>query len=248
MASLHWHTLDAIKTSIQNYAARLLSGSACILSPDDFVAAFIERDHIPVLKQVQELVGMVGNVSSVTRFVTSDGVHLNGHCAFANNAPPIILPHYVRNGLAPTAPDDVRSRIQNWVDERYRLGRMFGDAWDAINWLNDNCGNAAAIAVMFPALPTLLKNADSDPDAAIVKKAQRIASAKSFGSLPKLPREVKARMIECSDLILTVSMLEAPAYFAMKRGEALLETSEITGTVNDFIYAHFEQTKQASFF
>lgn len=248
MASLHWHTIDAIKASIQNYAYRLLSGSACILSPDEFVSAFIERDHIPLLKQVQELVGMVGNSATPTSFITSDGVHLSGHCSFSGNTPPIILPHYVRNGIAPTAPDGVRSRIQNWLDERYRLGRMFGDAWDAINWLNDNCGNAAAMAVMFPALPTLLKNADSDPDASVVKKAHRIANAKSFGSLPKLPREVKARMIECSDLILTVSMLEAPAHFNMKRGEALLETVDLVGTVNDFIYAHFGQSKQASFF
>lgn len=247
MAVFTWRTLDDIKGAIALYAQRLLSGSVFILPPEEFIAAFIEPDHVGPLKQTQDLVGFVGNTTATLKLWTTDKIETRAGCAFGSSQPPIILPHYVSNGLTRHAPETVRTKVQNWLDERYRLGRMFGDAWDSIYWLNDNCGNAAAISVMFPALPSLLKTAAPDAEATNAKRAQRIASAKSFGSLPKLPREVKVRMMECSDLMLSVSMLEAPASFDVKPREAYMDIGTIA-RVPDFIYAHFGQQKEASFF
>lgn len=247
MAVFTWRTMDDIKGAVSIYAQRLLSGSVFILPPDEFIAAFIEPDHVAPLKQTQDLVGFVGNTTATMKLWTSDKVQTFASCTFGTNEPPIILPHYVSSGVTRHAPDAVRSKIQNWLDERYRLGRMFGDAWDSIYWLNDNCGNAAAMAVMFPALPSLLKTSAPDAEAVNAKRAQRIVGAKSFGSLPKLPREVKARMKECSDLMLSVSMLEAPATFDSKPRDAIFEINGLK-SVPDFIYGHFGQKKEASFF
>ena len=247
MAVFTWRTMDDIKSAVGVFANRLLSGSVYIMPPDDFIAAFIEPDHVAPLKQTQDLVGFVGNTSAGIKLWTSDKVQTLAACAFGGSQPPIILPHYVTNGVTRHCPDDLRSRIQSWLDERYRLGRMFGDAWDAIYWLNDNCGNAAAMSVMFPALPSLLKTSAPDAEATNAKRAQRIVNSKSFGSLPKLPREVKVRMMECSDLMMSVSMLEAPASYSIKPREAYLDVGSIM-RVPDFIYGHFGQQKDASFF
>lgn len=247
MAVFSWRTMDDIKNAVSTYAQRLLSGSVNIMPPDEFIAAFIEPEHVASLRQTQQLVGFVGNTLTHMKLWTSNRMLAATYCSFGGDEPPIILPRYISSGLTRHCPEDVRMRITNWLDERYRLGRMFGDAWDAIYWLNDNCGNAAAMAVMFPALPSLLKTSAPDAEGTKAKRAQRIASAKSFGTLPKLPREVKMRMMECSDLMLTVSMLEAPAYFEVKRYHARMDINTI-GTTPDFIYGHFGQQKDASFF
>lgn len=246
MAIFTWRTMDELKVSVATMASRLLSGSSCILTPDEFIAAFIEPEHIPVLKQTEGLVGFVGNTSFSTKILCGDvAVAVAG--TFGMAKPPIILPNYLRQGVHHSCPDDLRAKIQNWLDERVRLGRMFGDAWDSIYWLNENCGNAAALAVMFPAFTTLMANISSDPDATSRKRAQRIASTKTFGALPKLPREVKNRMLECSDLILTVAMLEGHASYSLKPKHAMLEVAGISNA-HDFIYAAFDQKKDASFF
>lgn len=247
MPVLTWRTMDELKNVIKNFNERLLTGSEFMLSPKEFILAFIDPEHVPMLKQVQDMVGDVGSTFSYTKLTTAGGIGITTSITFGAGKPPIILPQYIHGGLHKTAPEQVTAKIQAWIDERFNLGRMFGDAWDSIYWLNDNCGNAAAMSVMFPALPTLLKRCSEDPNASSSKRADKIVGAKSFGSLPKLPREVKTRMLECSDLLINVAMLEAPAPAPLKSKYALFQVQTPTG-IPDFIYAQLGQSKEASFF
>lgn len=253
MAVFSWRTMDALQTGVKTLSSRLLGSSHLVLSADEFIEAFINPDHVGPLKQTQALVGAFGSYAQTFKLYQGEQRTCYGaYCTFGYNEPPIIIPRYVeKEGVRSTAPEPVAQKISSWLDERVRLGNMFGDALDALHWLNDNCGNAAAMAVMFPALPTILKAFDPEPDSSSSKKARKIADAKSFGSLPRLPREVKQRMIDCSDLLLTTSMLEAaPATASLKRGEAEMY---LTGAIDkrpDFIWAAIldgKPTKEASF-
>lgn len=250
MAVFSFRTMDQLFTGIKTLASRLIDPSQLVLTPDEFIACFINPDHVASLKQVGALVGGIGQYYVSPKLATSDGNTCPTYCSFGYSSPPIIIPDYATDGLQPATPDELRAKITAWVDERVRIGNMFGDALDALHWLNDNCGNASAMAVMFPALPTILKAFDPEPESTSSKKAKRIADAKSFGSLPKLPREVKQRMIECSDLLLTVSMLESGSPPSTKKGEALVKMNGQPKTQRcDFIYVSWGQghIKNASF-
>lgn len=250
MAVFSFRTMDQLFTGIKTLASRLIDPSHLVLSPDEFIAGFINPDHVASLKQVGSLVGGIGQFYASPILVSTDGTKCQTYCSFGYSSPPIIMPDYVNKGLQATAPDELHNRVAAWLDERLRIGYMFGDALDSLHWLNENCGNASAMAVMFPALPTILKAYDPEPESTSSKKAKRIADAKSFGSLPKLPREVKQRMVECSDLLLTVSMLEPGGEPSAKKGEAMLKFNGQPKTQRcDFIYASWGQghIKNASF-
>jgi hypothetical protein len=239
MAVFSFRTIDQLNRGIQSLADRLINPSQLVLTPDEFIAAFINPDHVAALKQVGALVGSAGSQFVMPDIMSSSGARCKNYISFGYSTPPIIIPDYANEGMQLSAPEELRTKIIAWVDQRVHLGTMFGDAIDALHWLNDNCGNASAMAVMFPALPTILKEFDSDPESLSFKRAKRIVDAKSFGTLPKLPREVKQRILECSDLLLTVSMLEYDNLPSLNKSEALMKIHDVSHPVKrpDFIYA-----------
>lgn len=249
MAVFTWRTMDEIRSGVRKLANRLITGHNLTLTPDEFIASFIDPEHVPVLKTTAQIVGHVGEDTARIKLSTVGGLKLECSLMFGGSMPPIILPHYIAQGPRSTAPAEVTDKINAWLEERVRLGRFFGDAIDALSWLNDNCGNANAMAVMFPALPTILRTYDSDPDSMATKRAVKMTNAKSFGSLPKLPREVKARFIECSDLLLAVSMLEGDAERKVKRHHAFIYNAHLAAgsRLDHVVYTALGQTADASF-
>lgn len=220
--------LDMLETSLRQISQKIFGPSALVLKPDEFVRAFINPEHVDTLTQVRELVGHVGLTSTVTKVNTSDGMEFDLSLAF-NGWPPITMPQYVRHGLQPTCPDDVRARITAWLDERYQLGAAFGDVHDALYYLNQTCGDAKAVALMMPCLPTIMAGVSEDGDNATVKRARRITAAKSFGKLPALPVAVKQRLIEVSAIVNATAMMEKAESPTTTRGDAVLSFRDFGG-------------------
>lgn len=203
--------LDAMRESIRDRARRLFSTNDLELSSSEFITAFINPDHIEALAQVQEIVGQVGNswCSTDLQAKYSDGTSelLNFNVTFGSK-PPIILPRYISSGIQISAPPDICEKLNTWVVERVRLGKIFGDAIDALNWLNNNCKDIRAIRTMFPALPVLLRDVATDEKSASARMALKLDAFKGVTTLPTLPREVRDRILEASNLVNATTLLD----------------------------------------
>lgn len=247
MAVFSFRTMDILTGGVRNIASRIIDPSNLVITGKEFIEAFIRPDHIPILNQTRELVGSVGAYYCQPKLTTTTGIQYQLLCQFGYNKPPTIIPGYVNEGFYDDQPLPSRAKILAWLQERERLGNMFGDAIDAMHWLNDHCGNAGAVAVMFPALPTVLK-AGGGMDEKVGKRAAKIAESKSFGNLPKLPLEVKRRISEVSDFVLTCSILEPGSLAAAKKTEACFAFHSITSKFRpDFIAQATGGTKSGTF-
>jgi hypothetical protein len=203
--------LQGMRDSIHNRARRLFYTNDLDLSSYEFIAAFINPEHINALTQVQDIVGSVGNTWCHTEIYANYGGGLVERVSFNvtfERNPPIILPRYVHTGLQPSAPTDIIEKINVWVLERLRLGKIFGDAVDALSWLNNNCKDIRAMRAMFPALPVLLRDVATDEKSAAARMAIKLDSSKGVTTLPTLPREVRDRILEASNLINTTTLLD----------------------------------------
>lgn len=207
MSVYNYRITDDIRYNIKQLAEMFFARTRLVITPDEFVAAFIDPEHVGKLREVQELVGFTGQNSIQTTVQSTAGGRYTVYLTFGGNAP-IIIPQYAGKGLQPTCPDDVRAKIVGWVDERVRFGEAFGDAYDAVNLLNENCGDAAAMRVMLPCLPTVMAAQSADQDHRTVKRAKRVAESKRFGSLPRLPQSVKQRLIDISAVVNSVAMVK----------------------------------------
>lgn len=226
MSVFNYKRLSSVSDSLRAMARRFYGATALSLTPDEFIAAFISPEHVPTLRTVQEIVGFVGSTSATTVLLTSGGIALETYVSFGGT-PPIILPLYMRAGIQPTCPDDVRAKIEGHADERYRMGCAFGDALDALTWLNDECGNAAAMAVMFPALTTVMASTSEDADNAEVKRARKLSQAKSFGSLPRTTPAQKQRLMEVSAIVNSMTLMADVPEKTVEGQHALLVVSHL---------------------
>lgn len=213
--------LDMLESSLRGLSSKIFGKTQLVLSADEFISAFINPEHIETLHKVRELVGNVGMNSTHTKFDTSDGLKCVLSLSFSG-WPPITMPQYVRLGVQPTCPFEVRERIAAWVDERYRLGCAFGDALDALYYLNTTCGDAKAMSLMLPCLPTIMAGVSEDGDNKTVKRARKITAAKSFGKLPALPVIIKQRLIEVSAIVNATSLVDGAPDITTGKGDAVL--------------------------
>jgi len=207
MALLSPRRIAEVTDALSRRAQRVHSTLALVLSPDEFISAFIQPDHIEALNKVREIVGQVGGwyANSV---VKSGENQMRVMINFVNSAP-ILLPQYIANGVQPKAHADVLSKIQLWADQRIHYGALFGDAVDGLNWLNTNASDLRAMRAMFPALPILLKDINSDEKSPTSKMALRLDTNKAVGNLPRLPREVALRLLEASQFISSTTLFDA---------------------------------------
>jgi hypothetical protein len=201
--------LGDLEAAIERIAAGFFARMPLILNPDEFVAAFINPDHVAELRRFEELVGKVGMEGFASEI--QDGPDILP-CQFAfSGGPPIILPRYVSHGLAPSCPPELRDKITVWMKERLRFGQVFGDVRDALTYLNEQCDNAGSLRVMLPCLPFLMDSINTDPESATAKRARTLAASKSFKGLPALPRKVKERLAVIASITNSVALaLEAP--------------------------------------
>ena len=199
--------INEMKTSLKNIADHFINRTHLHLTGEEFIAAFINPEHQAKLVDVQAMVGFVGATSLHTSIYTSADHKMRVYLGFKSN-PPIIIPRYVSNGLQPTCPPAIMSKLVEWADERHRIGCMFGDALDTIDYLNAECGDARAMAIMLPALVTIMSKNSTQEEDRMVKRAKKISEGKGFGSLPRMTPVNRERLKEISALINMAAMLE----------------------------------------
>lgn len=235
MAVYSYRTLEQLRSSLSGMAATMFSRSPLILTGDEFLLAFVDADHIPMLKQVQDICRPASTGWANTVFHTADGEMVSMQIQFGGTAP-VILPQYVRHGLQPTCPQDIKDKINTWLVERVNFGRAFGDAHDAIDYLNENCGDIEAMSLMLPCIPSIMANISTDAESKQVKKAQKLASIRRFGKLPRLPRQVTQRLAEVSALVNAVTLMQDAPVPEIQRYAACFTVRELTGSLRTNIF------------
>lgn len=226
MAVFNPRTLDTFTGALRSMAATYFDRTKLILSGDEFITAFVDQNHVAKLKEVQELVGFSGASFLNTSLFDSAGTGYNAHLAFTGNAP-VIVPQYCGKGVQPDAPAEVVTKITEWLDSRASMGAAFGDALDAMVALNSLCGDAQAMTIMLPCLPTIMGQVSTDADNRTVQRARKLTSIKSFGKLPALPPQVRQRLMEVSAIVNSVTlMLDTPVQ-ETKRYDAAVSVVQI---------------------
>lgn len=235
MAVYSYRMLELLRSSLSTMAGSLFTKTPLILGADEFLAAFVNPDHIPMLKQVEEMCRPTYITWAVTTLNSEDGDTLHMQVQFIGKSP-VILPEYVRHGMQPTCPQEIKDKIANWVAERVNFGRAFGDVADAISYLNENCGDVEAMALMLPCLPTIMAGLSTDGDSKAVKRAQKLTSLKRFGKLPRIPRQVTQRLAEASALVNAVTLMQDAPDPVMARFDACFSVTSLVGTSRTNIF------------
>lgn len=208
------NTISQLEGAVRTLAGRMLTGMHITLTPEEFIQTYIEPRHVSILLETRDLCGFIGSDSSSV----NPGVDGAICKTVFVQAPPIILPAYIKSTIQPDAPPAVVARIAEFVQERIRLGRAFGAAIDALYWLNANCRDVNSFRVMFPALPALLATIDPNPESKTSKRAVRLASVSTFAPLPAITDEALKCMRDASALIQAASMLPADSELAVSPG------------------------------
>lgn len=229
MAVYSRRIMETLVVSLDSIARQYFDRMPIILSNDEFVLAFVREDHVPKLKEVQELVGNVGRMGTTTKLsVTGEGVEgsMNCNINFASSTPPVLLPNYIMHGLSPDCPGPIREKIESWADERVKLGFMFGDAMDALEYLNGVCPDARTLSTLLPCFPIIMSNVSDDAESPAAKRAQKLAHNRSVGRMPKLPREVKDRLQEISSVVSSFSLMRDSPIPQLPKGHAVLTRTQ----------------------
>lgn len=209
----------AVRSIAQDYFERV----PLLLSPEEFIAAFIRPEHVPPLKEVEGLVGFVGQSGVVTRVAAEDGTIISATINFHSGKPPIILPNYVGRGMQSEAPDEVKSKIVSWVSSRVRQGFMLGAAIDCIYRLSSVCDSRQAMKLLFPALPAVMAKASGGPDDVWARAARKLSQSNTRCALPALPLEVKEHLRDVSAFLMAASAAcDAPVVTTTEKSQAIV--------------------------
>lgn len=226
MAVFSPRAMSDFDAALRRMASTFFDKTRLILSGDEFIAAFVQPEHVDKLKEVQALVGASSQPYLNTTLFDSAGTAYSVHLAFTGSAP-VIIPQYCGKGTQPNAPAAVNAKLTEWLDERAKMGAAFGDVIDAMSFLNTACGDAQAMSLMLPCLPTIMGQVSDDAANRTVQRARKLTSITSFGKLPALPPEVRRRLMEIAAIVNSVSlMLDAPALEA-PRHAALVSVQQI---------------------
>lgn len=231
MTVYSYPTMAALSNALSDVASGFFSRMPLILTPDEYISAFIQPDHVSKLREMEQLVGFTGSLGSYATIESAAGNRGEVTVNFGGR-PPVILPQYVRYGMQPTCPDDVRMKIEAWFDERIKLGAAFGDAYDALRYLNEYCDRAETMALLLPCFPYLLSKTTAGTEKQEqrkLKRAQALQSKKSVGRMPKIPRHVKDRMQEVSSVVSSFSLMEDSPVPTADKGYALIHLRATRG-------------------
>lgn len=226
--------IEALRSAIGARAARFIATDPFTLTPEEFVEAFIRPEHLESLNQVRDIVGDIGSSYTSTAIpVQIDDQHadLTFGIHFEGSQAPVLLPRYISSGPRRDCPEPLLRKIKDKATARYKTGSVFGDAIDAIYWLNNNAGDLRAMRTLFPALPVLLADINDDPKAASNKMARKLDANKTITSLPRLPREVMRKMIEASHMITATTLLPTNVTTSHPIRTAVLALSGIKPTI-----------------
>jgi len=198
---------------------------------EEFITAFIEPNHIEPLTTAHELTGNIGR-NHIHCSYMFDAMPISVGVSFDRYAP-IIIPRYVDKGFQPTAPIAFLDRFYEHVKWRWEMNCLFGDAIDGLQMLNPMCEDWRSLRAVFPAITTLLKSvSQGDENSAAYKRAVSLENNKSVNTLPRLPREVKERLIEASNILLASTLV---GDVAKAPGTGTLSPSFSKGRSNFFL-------------
>jgi len=200
--------MQEIKNVISTRRDKALTTLMCTITPDEFISTFIKPEHIELLKSTREIVGDIGATWYVSSKIHRGEVTCSIQIEFMGGKSPIIVPKYVEQSAQPSAPVDVIERISKYLDMRINIGSMFGDVLDTIYWANSAVSDIRGLRALLPCLPTLLMDINSDPKSSSHKIATKLIADNRVSSLPTLPREVKLRMLEASNLVTATTLLD----------------------------------------
>lgn len=226
MAVFSPRAISDFDAALRRMASTFFDKTKLVLSGDEFIAAFIQPDHVPKLKEVQELVGFAGASFLNTTLFDSAGTGYSVQLMFTGSAP-VIVPQYCGKGTQPNAPASVNAKLTEWLDERAKMGAAFGDTIDAMNFLNTACGDAQAMSLMLPCLPTIMGQVSDDAANRTVQRARKLTDIKSFGKLPALPPEVRRRLMEVSAIVNSVTLMLDAAPVEAPRHAATVSVQQI---------------------
>jgi hypothetical protein len=244
MAVYSYRMIELLSTSLNTMASTMFSKTPLILGGGEFLEAFVDPNHVPMLKQVEEICSPPNTTWAHTSLQTEDGESLDMQVQFIGKAP-VILPQYIRHGLQPTCPQHLKDKINAWVTERVNFGRAFGDAQDAIVYLNESCGDVEAMSLMLPCLPAIMAGISNDGDSKVVKRAQKLTTLKRVGKLPRLPRQVTQRLAEASALVSIVTLTQDAPMPAVVRYDAHFTVKNMVNSRRVNIF-HHESPMQAA--
>jgi hypothetical protein len=245
------NTATDLGVQARKLASNFFGTRPLTITPAEFIDGFIDPEHVPTLRQTEDICGRIGNTSATTiELRTSKRDTLSLTVTFHGESP-IIIPNYVSNGLRPGASPELRKKVQDWVDERWNYGCMFGDVYDAIEYYNVVCGDAKAFTVMLPILPTLMRNITVEADSRTSKRAKRLSELKGVNSLPSLPRTVTKAVLDACHLMTAVNLIETVETPKMQDGDAIISFSNVWNTPKRIsLFAglgHWPKARQGSF-
>ena len=231
--------MDKLDQGLDSLASQFVGRMRLILQPDEFVAAFITPEHIATLRATEEIVGSASMLSSGQfAFPVCIGENTSvGNSADTSHNPrryrdlvvgaayqraPIIVPRYVNEGLQHSCPEDVHAKITEWAIRRHNIGRAFGDARDALYHLNEICPNAETMTTLLPCLPTVMGSITDGEEAPTNKRAAALAARKQVGTLPRILRPIKERMLEVSAIVNSVSLMQDAEWPMAKNKEVVI--------------------------
>lgn len=243
---LKTNQFNAVRTALQMRSNKILEPyKEFVFEMEEFIQTFINPDHREKLVEVRDLVGDIGSTSAMTKLHYGPTIQM---AYMAGYAPvPLLIPNYVRNGPQPTAPAEVLDRLNVWMEQRVYIGRQLGAALDMITWLNDNCASLAAFRVMFPAISILISDVGTDT---AKKRANNLQKSEAVPLLPRLPREVKVKMQEISQLITATTLMGDVQSFTPAKPSTFSLAFYLHGNVYDksnLAKYPFDDTLQGSF-
>ena len=221
------NTLSELDYSVVKIADMFYAKTQLVLSEDEFTGAFINPDHIALLREAQSLIGSVGTDRAYTK-ISPEGTEsqMRAHLAFWG-APPLPLPKYISEGMQPTCPEETRDKIRSWATDRARFGRAFGLVKVALSYLSEVCVDTRAMTLCLPCLPQLMANISDDANNHMVKRAQRLAQRTAVPKLPRLEPALKVALHEASAMVQAAAMAASAPDIQMKTGQCLLRVTAV---------------------
>jgi hypothetical protein len=229
MGVIKHNKMYQVRQALQTRANNWFKANPIRMTAAEYMAAFINPEHIAPLEQVREIVGDVSSTyhsASLYAMLGDKPTKVSLSISF-NRRAPTILPRYTAEQFSPTCPPELRRRFEVDVQRRIRDGYSFGTAWDCLEWLNGECKSTHALAFLFPALPILLRDTDTNEESATTKLAFKLDGLSKAPALPAIPREVKQRALELSELVSATSLLPKDiSVSAGDDGDALFTLNE----------------------
>jgi len=233
--------LEKMENEAQKLVAQYAACTALTFTQKEFIQAFIEPDHREKLAEVHAMLGKAGGLSAGFRTTIRmpDGITLETDILLPRGEP-IVVPQYAQTGLVASAPQELVARVHAWGEDRLRVGSAAAMVVGAIKSMAQRDTGSKAMAVMVPALTTLLARVpvvnrrgneiESDEHE---KRAQRIANSKSIGELPSIAGPARRKIYEASQITNSLVLVSEAKHVMCEPKGARFHLYRVSGMSHD---------------